>query len=486
MATYSRDIRRGLPRVPGGEPWPPQGVMAAAPTAEAPTAPEQQATAATQSAPAPEATVEAVARVEPPRARAVAAETELSDTPLRRGLPRVPGGEPWPPEGSLAPVPAKLVQAQSASQSASPPIAAQVAEADTVPVAPPVDPAPAPEAAPAPAAEPAPAPAAAAAPHPGHPHHTGHPHRAGRPPHPHRVPKEPVEPAGRAKRIALFGLGIVAAAGIIVLAARGVTTLPGVPEFLERYPGHIELPGFVEEGFPAWARWTHYLNFFFMLLIVRSGLQIRNQRKPSAFFTPKKGGYKIGINMWLHTALDVLWMLNGAVFVVLLFATGHWARIVPTSWEVIPNAASAALQYLTLDWPVEDGWVNYNSLQQLMYFLIVFVAAPLAIASGLRMSQWWPARAERLNRAFPAPVARAIHYPTMLFFVLFVIVHVFLVFATGMRKNLNHMFVGTPEPSWAGFWIFAVGLAAAVGAMLAAKPVVIAPIASLFGKVSNR
>src|SRR5699024_643365 len=101
-------------------------------------------------------------------------------------------------------------------------------------------------------------------------------------------------------------------------------------------------------------------------------LQVRHQQKPPAFYTPKKGGKKVSINLWLHTSLDVLWLANGVIFVVLLFVSGHWARIVPTSWEVFPNALSAMLQYMTLEWPMEDAWVNYNSLQQLMYFIIVF------------------------------------------------------------------------------------------------------------------
>lgn len=284
----------------------------------------------------------------------------------------------------------------------------------------------------------------------------------------------------------LFGGGAIVAAGVVVLAARGVTTLPGVPGFLERYPGEYELPGFVEEGFPAWARWSHYLNFFFVVLIVRTGLLVRYQQKPPAFYTPRRGGKKVSLYLWLHTSLDVLWLVNGVVFVVLLFVTGHWARIVPTSWEVFPNAASALLQYLTLEWPVEDGWVNYNSLQQLMYFAVVFVAAPLAAISGVRMSEWWPKDAERLNRLYPAPVARAVHFPVMLFFVVFVIVHVFLVFATGALKNLNHMFAGTPEVSWVGFWWFAAGLAVTAAAVAAARPLVLAPIAGVTGKISNR
>ncbi|WP_245534438.1 cytochrome b/b6 domain-containing protein [Xylanimonas cellulosilytica] len=281
-------------------------------------------------------------------------------------------------------------------------------------------------------------------------------------------------------------IGVVVGAGVIVLAARGVTTLPGVPAFLERYPGAYALPDGAPVGFPVWLNWAHYLNFFFLTLIVRTGLQVRREQKPSAYWTPAKGGTKVSIHHWLHTAVDVLWLVNGLAFVVLLFATGQWMRIVPTSWAVFPNAASAGLQYLTLDWPTEHGWVAYNSLQQLMYFVVVFVAAPLAAITGVRMSRWWPQDARRLNRIYPAPLARAIHFPTMLFFVLFVIVHVFLVFTTGALRNLNHMFAASDAVGWAGFAWFAVGFGLAVAAVAAARPLVVTPIASLFGKVSSR
>lgn len=293
-------------------------------------------------------------------------------------------------------------------------------------------------------------------------------------------------PAARARLLAGGVVGVVAAAGIIVLAARGVTTLPGVPAFLERYPGAYAPPEAAPVGFPAWLNWMHYLNFFFLVLIVRTGLQVRRQQTPPAYWASRRGGKKISLTVWLHTSVDLLWLANGVAFVVLLFATGQWMRLVPTSWEVFPNAVSALLQYLTLDWPAEHGWVYYNSLQQLMYFVVVFVAAPVAAITGVRMSEWWPKDAPRLNRLYPAPVARALHFPTMLFFVLFVIVHVFLVFTTGALRNLNHMFGASDAVTWAGFAWFAGGLVVAVGAVVAARPLVVAPIATLFGRVSAR
>ena len=292
--------------------------------------------------------------------------------------------------------------------------------------------------------------------------------------------------AGWIRRVALIAVSAVVAAGILILAARGVTTLPGVPEFLRRYPGAYALPDSAQAGFPWWAQWQHFLNFFLMVLIIRSGYQVRTQQKPPAYWTPARGGKKISITLWLHQSLDILWLANGLIFAVLLFASGHWLRIVPTSWEVFPNAASALLQYLTLDWPVEDGWVNYNSLQQLMYFVVVFIAAPLAVVTGVRMSELWPKNATTLNRIYPVEVARALHFPTMLFFVLFILVHVFLVFATGALRNLNHMFAGSDEVNWVGFWLFAAGLAITAGAWFAARPLVLAPLARLSGKVSSR
>ena len=172
---------------------------------------------------------------------------------------------------------------------------------------------------------------------------------------------------------------------------------------------------------------------------------------------------------------------------MLLFATGHWVRIVPTSWEVFPNALSAAIQYVSLDWPTENGWVNYNSLQQLAYFATVFIAAPLAVITGVRMSGFWPKNAKALNRAYPVEWARAVHFPVMLYFVAFIIVHVALVFATGALRNLNHMYGGSDVVNWIGFWIF-VGLAGDHRASAGSPPgpLVLAPIAALSGRVSGR
>jgi thiosulfate reductase cytochrome b subunit len=280
---------------------------------------------------------------------------------------------------------------------------------------------------------------------------------------------------------------------LVVLLAKWLRDLPAVTAFLADFPGHSELPGGAPVGFPAWLAWQHFLNAFFLLLIIRTGWQVRTTTRPSGHWTRNNKGLiktktpptKITLELWFHLTLDALWMINGVLFAVLLFATGQWMRIVPTSWDVFPNALSAALQYASLNWPTENGWVNYNALQLLTYFITVFIAAPLAFISGIRTSSAWPKKAVALNRAYPIELARAIHFPVMIYFVAFIVVHVFLVLATGVLRNLNHMYGVSDDAGWFGFWVFVASVAVMVAAWFLARPIFLRPIASLMGKVSR-
>jgi thiosulfate reductase cytochrome b subunit len=272
-----------------------------------------------------------------------------------------------------------------------------------------------------------------------------------------------------------------------VAAVRFLLSTTAGQDFLAAFPGEYHLPASAPVGLPAWLGWQHFLNGFFMLLIIRTGLQVRREKRPSIFWSPRGNKKrKISLALWTHQAIDLLWVLNGVVFIVLLFVTGQWMRIVPTSWEVVPNAISAGLQYVSLDWPTENGWVNYNSLQQLAYFATTFIAAPLAIVTGVRMSGLWPKNAATLNRLYPVEWARKVHYPVMLYFVAFIVVHVALVFATGALRNLNHMYAAQDAVNWTGFWIFVASLVVMAAGWIAARPLVLVPIARLFGTVKGR
>ncbi|KFF59470.1 membrane protein [Cryobacterium sp. MLB-32] len=277
----------------------------------------------------------------------------------------------------------------------------------------------------------------------------------------------------------------------VVLAARGIRSLPDVQSFLTQFPGTTTLPESAPVGFPAWLNWQHGLNAFFILFVIRSGWQIHTTKRPTMFWKRNNTGLlrtrrapnKMSLSLWLHITFDTLWVANGVLFYILLFATGQWLRLVPVTWSIFPNALSAMLQYASLDWPVESGWVNYNAIQTISYFLVVFVAAPLALLTGLRMSPSWTFR--RLSKVYPIGVARAVHYPVMIFFVAFIVVHVVLVFSTGALRNLNHMYAARNDDGWLGFGVFAAALVLMIVAWVAARPVILRAIASLTGTVSR-
>ena len=263
---------------------------------------------------------------------------------------------------------------------------------------------------------------------------------------------------------------------------------PAVEEFMTRYSGVVIPTLDAPIGIPVWLSVTHFLNTLFLLLIIRTALSIRSKKRPPAFVTPRRGVLgqpprRVGINVWLHNTVDVLWIVNGAVYVTLLFTTGQWMRIVPTTWEVFPNAVSAALQYLTFTWPVENPWVAYNSLQVLAYFGVVFVLAPLAIVTGLRLSSAWPLDAPRLNRVLPERPIRRLHNLVLFAFLAFIVVHIDLVLFTGAVHNLNVMYAASNDVSWMGTVIFIASLAVLAAVWFALTPSVQKKLAGLTGTV---
>lgn len=180
--------------------------------------------------------------------------------------------------------------------------------------------------------------------------------------------------------------------------------------------------------------------------------------------------HSIGLARWWHLGMDTLWLANGLVFYVLLFATGEWRRIVPTNWHVFPDAASVLLQYLSLSWPANDSWVAYNGLQMLAYFITVFIAAPLAFVTGLGMSPALSTRFHGVSKRLSIQTARSLHFLVLCWFLFFIFIHVTLVFATGMLRNLNHIYAGTDANGWVGFVIFAGSMVVVAIAWVAATP----------------
>ncbi|MCB0946871.1 MAG: cytochrome b/b6 domain-containing protein, partial [Mycobacterium sp.] len=150
----------------------------------------------------------------------------------------------------------------------------------------------------------------------------------------------------------------------------------------------------------------------------------------------------IGLARWWHFSFDLLWLVNGLIFVVLLFGTDQWKRLVPTSLDVFPNALSTALQYLSLQLPVNAGFSTYNALQLLAYFITVFIAAPLALVTGLLQAPSIAGRFGTGARLLNRQVARSIHFGVLIWMVVFIAIHTLMSFVTGFVGNVNHITLG--------------------------------------------
>jgi thiosulfate reductase cytochrome b subunit len=280
------------------------------------------------------------------------------------------------------------------------------------------------------------------------------------------------------------------AIAVVIAACLGLRALPAVQEFIEQYPGSVLSDA--APGFPWWLRWQHFLNAIFLVPIVRSGIQIWAGRPRLYWRKPATPGHEwlriqrampdehhwpmrddaVGLNpqlglpgrkhstglaRWWHLGVTLLWVGNGILFYVLIFATGQWTRIVPTSLDVVPNALSAAIQYGSLDFPTQDSWVAYNGLQLIAYFITVFIAAPLAVLTGVLHA---PSLAKRFagSRFLNAEAVRSVHVLVLGYFVVFVIAHVSLVLLTGATSNLNHITLGTQDSGWAGLVLFTIAV----------------------------
>lgn len=291
---------------------------------------------------------------------------------------------------------------------------------------------------------------------------------------------------------------------VAVAAAQWLRSQPGVERFILEHPGN----GFATTmavPMPAWLRIQHFLNLFFLIFIIRAGLQILADH-PRLYWTrhstPGKEWFRmqtavpdkplwtakedsitlpahvglpgirhsIGLARWWHLGVNVLWLTNGVVFYVLLFTTGEWRRLVPTDWNIFPDALSVLIQYLSLDWPVDRSWVAYNGLQMIAYFITVFIAAPLAFMTGLGMSPALSTRFRRISKPFSIQFARSVHFLNLCWFLLFIVAHVTLVFTTGALRNLNHIYAGTNDTNWVGFAMFCVSMVIVAVAWVAATP----------------
>jgi thiosulfate reductase cytochrome b subunit len=169
----------------------------------------------------------------------------------------------------------------------------------------------------------------------------------------------------------------------------------------------------------------------------------------SRALVPSGYGYVLpdqnGWSRYLHFQTAWVLVLTGMLYVISSFFTGHLRKgLLPSkadlSWRTFSTAIADHVRFKR---PSEAEAWSYNVLQRLSYLFVIFVLFPLIIWTGLAMS---PA----FVSAVPASVtllggqqsARTIHFFVTVALVLFLLVHVVMIFLAGFRSRMRAMITG--------------------------------------------
>src|ERR671924_1091402 len=228
--------------------------------------------------------------------------------------------------------------------------------------------------------------------------------------------------------------------------------------------------------FPFWLRYAHFVNVIFITLLIRSGIEIlaalpklywKDHALPGTEWirftkreTPKDrlwisleeeesfsswialpGRKNLGLGRHWHFFSVIFWLANGAIYYILLFSSGEWTRLIPTSPSIFSEAIQTALMYASLQSPPPGD--PYNALQQLTYFGIVFLLGPFMIASGAAMSPAIAAQFPKYQKIFRGrQTARSLHFLGLLALILFIIVHIIMVTVERFPENMGNIVLG--------------------------------------------
>lgn len=141
------------------------------------------------------------------------------------------------------------------------------------------------------------------------------------------------------------------------------------------------------------------------------------------------------------------WIVSLGLAAYLLFGlfSGHFRRdLLPSLRELNSrNLGRDVVAHLKLDLPADHNGPPYGTLQKLAYAVVIFVALPLMILTGMTMSPAlstnWPILLDIFGGT---QSARTIHFFTFAFLGLFLIAHLVMIALTGPLRQLRGMIVG--------------------------------------------
>jgi len=146
-----------------------------------------------------------------------------------------------------------------------------------------------------------------------------------------------------------------------------------------------------------------------------------------------------------HFFFAWVFVINGLIYLAASLLGGHIRRdLWPTRAQLRPGHLwHEVLTHAQLKFPKGEAARSYNVLQKLSYLVVALALLPLMVATGLTMSPGVNAAAPWLLDLFGGrQSARSIHFICAGLIVLFVLVHLFMVVASGPWNNIRSMVTG--------------------------------------------
>lgn len=155
----------------------------------------------------------------------------------------------------------------------------------------------------------------------------------------------------------------------------------------------------------------------------------------------------------LHFQTAWIAVLTGLLYVIFGLFSGHFRKdLMPEkgdrSWQ---SVKAVIVHHLQRGRPSDTQLWSYNVLQRLTYLFVIFFLFPLVIWTGVAMS---PA----FDSAFPLTVtllggrqsARTLHFFVSVALVLFLLLHIVLVWRAGFKSRMRAMITGHTVPPTEG------------------------------------
>jgi thiosulfate reductase cytochrome b subunit len=189
----------------------------------------------------------------------------------------------------------------------------------------------------------------------------------------------------------------------------------------------------IVEKHPLWLRFSHWLNFPLLTLMVWSGLWIYWANDvypgffPQGFYRAFGIDHRLADGMAVHFTIAWLLLLNGVFYVAMLFVSRHFRELFPDrrSMRDLPDTVLHDLGLI----PQAPPQGKFNAAQRVAYTGVLIIAIA-EVLTGFAIYK--PTQLGWLAAAFGGyEFARFIHFAAMLLLVLFFLTHVAQVVRAG-------------------------------------------------------